>query len=39
MHPKPEEESLPNNADLSRRASKEMGSNVLVDANLIQLDA
>lgn len=36
MHPKPEEDPLPNPS--SRRNSKDVGNNVPVDTNLIQLD-
>lgn len=39
MHPKPEEEDPPALNTPSRRASKEIGNNVPVDTNLIQLDA
>jgi hypothetical protein len=38
MHPKPEEETPPA-APGSRRSSKDVGADVPVDANLIQLDA
>lgn len=38
MHPKPEEEEPPVPSTPSRRASKEIGNNVPVDTNLIQLD-
>lgn len=39
MHPKPEEEEPSQTATPSRRASKDVGNNVPVDTNLIQLDA
>lgn len=38
MHPKPEEEIIPPPSP-SRRVSKDVGNDVPVDANLIQLDA
>lgn len=38
MHPKPEEET-PAPTSGSRRSSKDVGADVPVDANLIQLDA
>ncbi|XP_064215588.1 arrestin red cell isoform X3 [Tribolium castaneum] len=38
MHPKPEEETPPPTSG-SRRSSKDVGADVPVDANLIQLDA